>query len=438
MTSPKWVLHATRFGEFDIYQARSTALEPPKKITTVANHAEFIKWLSNLSQDGSNQNAQILHQWRVLADMTDPITCCISVPKLNRRDRQDFLSHRLNTHHPSAPWRYSDFHHDQALLVALPDSHKPESQLKPLLEALIAAGHVIDVLVTPGQLFSHLSNQKAPELIVSQGPQGTLVALFSDRKFRFSRWIQQTIAPELLPSHLLPTLLTHHLIARNQMLQVHVLTGEIYPQQQISHLAYARLLDIPRQIKGAGLGHSEKLKQKIRRIGPQITMGVLLIVALACLSYGWIALQQANQIESSQLDLQDIQSTASSSSVPATWPALEAYRKQHTCPDLFQAIQALSETLNSHPVIQINRIRWECLHANEPAKVTLNIEISEPLAGSDVAPYLELQTLLNDLQKLGQTDVKPQAVANEFVIQLHIPVQITLDVGNSFEQSTTK
>jgi hypothetical protein len=432
--SRHWVLHATRSGQFDVYVSAVTALEFPKKVISLEDHAAFIEWLKTSAPNELQPHSQAPHLWRILADMADPITCCLTVPELSRRDQRDFLNQRLNTHHPSASWRYCELHHDKALLLALPDSPKLGSHLKPLLEALISAGQQIEALVTPGQLLSHFSNKDPAELMISRSPQGTLVALYAEGRFRFSRWLPQAFTPDLLSTHLLPTLLTHHLVARNQALQIHELADELYPDQLIAHLAYARRRDIPTQLKGIALDIPGKFKFIPTRNLFAMLTALILSLTLACLSYGWIALQEANQAESALTELQGKTSITQAAKIPDTWPALDAYQKRNTCPDLFGITQALSETLNSHPDIQIERIRWECLHEHQPAQLSLSIQISD----DQTSHYLSLNNLLEDLRQLGETDAKPQSGQKGFLIHLHIPAKISPVMGKPDKQGVSK
>jgi hypothetical protein len=403
------ILHATRSGLFDLYLVLATTREIQiNKLLTLENTAAFLNWFEQ------NHKKIPIHKahWRVLADALDPVSSCISVPALGRRDRQAFVAQRLKTHLPEAPLRYAENtinDPSQVSLIALPDSHRAEHQLLPILRAIQTNEHLLEVVVTPSQLLAaQHANANKTELLINKGSDGTLATICVNGQFRFSRLLPTSIDTKAILSHLRPTLLAHHILTRQQNTELLELP-QIYPIEQIRQLSLLQLSAIPAQL----LPNSVWLQRlKIHRIELMAAIFLASFVSLI-VGYCWLAEQGAQRFDARSYEAPQPPQTQHSE----TWQQLEAYSQTNTCPNLFNTIVQLSEILSQSSDFSLEYLRWECLHAHQPAQITLNIRIPS----ASPAPTFALQKLIASLSALGETGVKPSNEELKFIVHVRIP-----------------
>ena len=364
----------------------------------------------------------------MLADQQDPIYARIPLPKLSRRERQIYVTQHLAQHHPEADWRgfwvcpglpNGKEHH--ALCAALNDAPHPEHPLAPCLDALIARGHHMAALLTPGQLLAEFARQASPTLVCLKDEDGLLVSLIVAGVCRFSRRfpvpMMESITPEALPnylvSHLMPTLQAHQLIDRQQTLAV----------QNPVAIKLNDLLDTAcRTGKHRGIMLSNPrlaLHQKALRWNRwqhHFALAIwpfALLLNLCLLGLAWqqnleaVAAQEAIAVLVAQPP----------AAPPVAWRWLKTERENAPlCPVIDDSLTDIAEVLAEHPEIALHHLNWQC--TNNHRLLTLTLKPAKDTPESD---FLQaLPRLMADSQtSLGPTQL--EAGSPRLNIQLNSP-----------------
>jgi hypothetical protein len=412
------ILHATHSGTFDVYLIKDgVANANTSPLVSFVNTASLQTWLSEES------NLTLLHKatWRILADARDPISTCITLPNLGRRDELSFVQQRLNTHQPDAPWRYAEatshgtpennksISAPTVMLMALPETHSVDQRLHPAMDTMHSLGHRIEALYTSGQLLARqYGEQSNPgELLVCACSEGNLAVLCVFGQYRFSRHLPRTIEAASVLKHVLPTLITHQLISRNQPVEVRYISDCQHPLIQANQLAEIELSNMSNKFRGSHIDQTRWLNRTRLQAFFAIFFAACISITLPNLSHGWIVGNEFQEKSASPPTQEDL-----------LQHAILIYKQDDTCPSLVRSLERLSQQLNPHTGITLEKLRWECLQAHQGAQISLNVLLS------DSSPtQTALKELLNDLSSLGITDAKPNLDSLHFIVQIKLPAR---------------
>lgn len=416
------LLHFSRNGHCQVWADTQAdpALLPSLKI--------FSEWLDTQAAKGVLPPHTL---WRVLADHADPISKQVALPPLRRADRQRFIAQQHHHHLPDATAHWAEPVHgtrDHYLLHALPDkplATPPGSPgLKACLDLLRAHQQVVESLLTPGQLLPLMVEEKIPSspcLLSLPWPDASapteetlLVSLVQDGQYRFSRTMQHT--PQL-QEKLIPTLLAHHLLSRDTLLQGRILNA--HPSALLQRFADAPAKSLPPHFKHPESETFRKDQQRAtrqKRLMGGTSIICLLLSVFTLIHTTLLVRQTATLRESASASAPALPHLPS---VPAHWQSLQNWLKTHPWADRpvlpAHVLKPLTDALENYPSLALHALHWERI---DSPTLRLVFEPPETPAGQAA-----LAALAEQLSPLGPITRPPTGTASppEILIRLSSP-----------------